>query len=85
MRDDKRFKYTLSAWAEAFAIFAKYDDSHAVGAEHHVIYVWISPDKVSDEDKKRLVELNWDYVGAVDEYGQLTEETEVDDGFERRV
>lgn len=58
-------KYTWAGWIEAFQIFEKYEpDVFAeVSAEHDVIYAGPSPDKVSDEDKARLEELDW----AIDE------------------
>jgi hypothetical protein len=54
------FQHTYAAWAEAFAIFAKYNsDFHQISAEHDIVYAGPEPSKVSDEDKSRLEQLNW--------------------------
>lgn len=56
------YEYTFQAWAEAFAIFAKYEPESIahVAAEHDIIYA--GPEvEVSPEDKARLEELGWFY------------------------
>jgi hypothetical protein len=63
------YEYTFEAWAEAFTIFAKYNQGkHAcVSAAHDEL--WAGPKDcaaVSDEDKARLKELGWDYT---DDFG----------------
>lgn len=46
--------------AEAFTIFAKYDEGVGeTAAEHDEIYAGPSPEKVSEGDRKRLEELGW--------------------------
>ena len=49
------------SWAEAFTIFAKYDDKPygEVAAEHDEIYAGPDPQDVSDEDLARLEVLGW--------------------------
>lgn len=52
---------------EALQIFLKYDNpSYPTHCEHDYLYVDIHPDKVSEEDKKRLDELGFIIDG---EYG----------------
>jgi hypothetical protein len=58
--------YGFKAWAEAFAIFAKYqpEKKFCVNAEHDQIYTGdIPPEKMSDEDRSRLDELGWYWDG----------------------
>ncbi len=46
--------------AEAFAIFAKYNDtSYVLRTEHDIIYARVNPDELSDNDKKKLKSLGW--------------------------
>ena len=46
--------------AEVMTIFAKYsEEGYMLGAEHDVIYVYVNPEKVSEEDIKRLDELGF--------------------------
>jgi hypothetical protein len=54
-------KNSYQAWAEAFEIFAKYDDSAnpGVSCEEDVIYAGPDLEKVSVEDKTRLETLGW--------------------------
>lgn len=50
------------AMAQAFQIFAKYNDTGAltgISAEHDVIYAGPDPGVVSAEDLARLAELHW--------------------------
>lgn len=52
---------SYAAWAEGFAIFAKYqpDAVWEVSAEHDIVYAGRC--EVSDEDKARLGELHWEW------------------------
>lgn len=51
----------LDGLIEAFQIFKKYlgDRQYNLGAEREAIYVYCSHELVSDEDKKRLLELGF--------------------------
>ena len=49
---------TWAGYAEAFAIFAKYE-GQGVCAEHDEIDAGPDPSVVSEVDKKRLLELGW--------------------------
>lgn len=52
---------TFKALAEAFTIFAKYEEGeYKTKADHDTIYSGPEPEKVSEEDKKRLEELGWE-------------------------
>lgn len=49
-----------SDWAEAFTIFAKYDDKqYGVSAEHDEVYAGPSPSSVSEDDIEKLDSLGW--------------------------
>lgn len=65
---------TYQAWSEAFAIFAKYapDATFEVSAEHDIVYAGRDTDKFSEEDKKRLEELHWDYDDDLECYSKNT-------------
>lgn len=46
---------------EALQLLAKYETpAFPTGCEHDILRVYISPDKVSDEDKKKLAELGFE-------------------------
>lgn len=48
-------------WAEAFTIFAKYpgDGDGFVGTDHYGVFAGPEPEKVTAEDRRRLIELGW--------------------------
>ena len=49
---------------EALQIFSKYtEEEYCYGAEHDEFYVWVDPEIVSDEDKARLEELDFNSAG----------------------
>lgn len=51
---------TFKGMAEAFTIFARYEDGNfKTYAEHDKICSGPEPGRVSEEDKKRLLELGW--------------------------
>ena len=47
------------AWAEAFSIFAKYDERGDVAAEHDEVFAGPDCNVMSDEDLVRLAALGW--------------------------
>lgn len=51
-------RMTWAGYAEAFAIFAKYE-GQGVCAEHDEIFAGPDPSVVTEADKKRLIELGW--------------------------
>jgi hypothetical protein len=54
---------------EAMAIFKKYGDSYApTHCEHDVLYVCIDPERVSEEDKKRLEGLGFHANTSLDNF-----------------
>lgn len=56
------YKYTYAAWAEVFAIFAKYvpDEIGDVTAEHDQIWAGFDlVSKLTPEDEDRVRELGW--------------------------
>ncbi len=53
---------------EALMIFMKYDTSKCTGCEHDVLYVYIAPVKVSDEDIERLRKLGFHPSEDVDSF-----------------
>jgi hypothetical protein len=60
MSKGKYYGTTYAGMAEAFSIFAKYDDSiFTTHAEHDLITSGPDPKTMSDEDKERLKELGW--------------------------
>ena len=50
-----------ASWAEAFTIFAKYDNAEfaSVAAEHDILYAGPDPRQVSLADRRRLRQLGW--------------------------
>jgi hypothetical protein len=52
---------TWAGLAEAFTIFAKYDEGrYMTQAEHDIIYSGPDPAVLSDEDAARLEQLRWE-------------------------
>lgn len=53
---------------EALQIFLKYsNEDYPTGCEHDVLYIYVDPDVVTEEDKQRLEELGFspaDFGGA---------------------
>ena len=64
---------TYAAWAEAFAIFAKYEPESMweVSAEHDIVYAGRGVE-YSEEDRKRLDELHWYYDDDLECYYKNT-------------
>ena len=61
---DTEYKNTFEAWAEVFTIFAKYQKGKPANVTVEYDTIWSGPDndiEVTDDDKKRLKELGWDY------------------------
>lgn len=54
---------------EALQIFLKYTDRpFPTGCEHDVLYVYVSPDDVSEEDTALLQELGFDADRSLDNF-----------------
>jgi len=63
---------SFKAWAEAFAILAKYSDkSFAVSAEHDILWCDLTWPILSGEDAKRLEELGFHKDTEFDSDGQV--------------
>lgn len=63
-RETRNKNWTYRAWAEAFAIFAKYEDRPLgrpddVSADHYVVYAGPPAKRIEKADKARLDELGW--------------------------
>lgn len=66
---------TYAGWAEAFAIFAKYEplEEFGISAEHDEVYAGGQHyEDYSEEDKKRLEELHWTYDEHYESYHHFT-------------
>lgn len=49
---------------KALEIFSKYTNEDVVHCEHDVLYVYINEDQISEQDKKELSKLSFEYNGA---------------------
>jgi len=53
------YKYSWQAWAEAFAIFALYQEKASIAAEHDIILAGPSWETMAAEHRERLDQLGW--------------------------
>jgi len=57
---------------KALQIFAKYTDTEwPTNCEHDILYIMVSPNQVSDEDKVRLEELGFDADEGLDNFSSF--------------
>ena len=58
-----RIRDSPAAWIESISIFARYAEREGsylpVYAEHEELFVCVAPEKVNENDRKRLEELGW--------------------------
>lgn len=67
------YRWTFAAWAEAFAIFGKYQpDMAQIDAQHDVIFAGPDPAWISQEDKDKLGQLGWHISSEVDCFCRYT-------------
>jgi hypothetical protein len=56
----------------AFAVFAKYDHTPGVAAEHDLIYAGPDPDEMSPDDVATVEALGWHREGEYECWGLFT-------------
>jgi hypothetical protein len=72
--EPENYAQSYMAWAEGFAIFAKYepDERFSVATEHDIVYAGRKTDAYSPEDLNRLDELGWGYDDHLECYYKHT-------------
>lgn len=69
--DQEDYRYTMNAWSESFAIFARYESGHAeVSAEHDIIYA--GSNDINPNDIERLESLGWHYDDHLESFYHYT-------------